>query len=526
MKELIKKQSVTDFFRNNGIFIIFCIVLLWISLLLIQVADAYTMLDPNNTKETVMLHPLFEGKFGTAATWMTIIAIVVYAIIFIITNKKEIDISKIFLIIIIPLGIIHAIVNPLGRVPDEDTHIRRAYEISYGHLLTKVNEEGEIGRELPAEINLITKENQTYTIFEQNKEKEYSEEKEFFTFSNTAIYAFICYLPQAIGIWITRLFGASVLVQAYAARITNLIVYVLLTYFAIKKIPFKKLAVFMITFLPITIQEAASLSPDALTNAICIFFVAYILYFIYSKEKMTKKDYIILGISSLVVALVKIIYLPLCALVFLIPNDKFDSKKQKYIILIIIFMISVICNLGWLKYANSHYRQAYNDANPQEQIRFVLEDPYRYITTCFRDVHLRIDYYVQGLIGNDLSHIDIDMSRIMQLPLLVLVLFAFTCDENGNIKPNWKVKLFFAAIAIAVIALLFTSEYISWNPVGNFWVNGVQPRYYIPLLLIIAVICHMNSLKIERKLDYKYIYLLTVTINMHAIVSMLNLYMK
>ena len=340
-------------------------------------------------------------------------------------------------------------------------------------------------------------------------------------------------MPQAIGIFITRIFGGNILVQIYAARITNLIVYILFTYFAIKKIPFKKFAIFMITFLPITIQEAASLSPDALTNAICIFFVAYILELMYSKEKISRKDMICLGVTSVIVSLVKIIYLPLCALVFLIPNEKFNSKnekinskKMKYIVLITIFMLSVVLNLGWLKYANSHYRQAYEGANPKEQIAFVLQDPYRYLTTCFRDVHLRLDYYVQGLLGNDLSHLDIDMSRIMQLPLFILVIFSFICDENENIKPNWKIKAYFGIIILAVIALLYTSEYISWNTVGNFWVNGVQPRYYIPLLLMLAVVCHMNSLKLEKKLNYKYIYMLTIAINIHAIISMLNLYMK
>lgn len=526
MKELIKKEKLSDFFRNHGIFILFSIVLLWISLLLIQVADAYMMLNPNNTIETTMLHNLFQGEFGTVATWITIIPIVLYVIVFSIFSKKEIDISKVFLIIIIPLGIIHMFLNPLGRVPDEDTHIRRAYEISQGRFITQVNKEGDVGNELPAGLNLITKENQTYNIFDKNKEKDYGDEKEFFGFNNTAIYSFICYVPQAFGIWITRLFGASIMVQAYGARAVNLIVYTVLIYFAIKKIPFKKLAVFMIAFLPIAIQEAASISPDALTNGICIFFVANILHLMYREEKLSKKDYVVLGITSVLVALVKIIYLPLCALVYLIPNDKFDTKKKKWIILSIIFVLSVLLNLGWLKYANSHYLQAYNGANPKEQISFVLQDPYRYITTCFRDVHLRIDYYVQGLLGNDLSHIDIDMSRIMQLPLFLIIIFAFVCDENGNIKPDWKVKLLLAGVAVAVIALLFTSEYIAWNPVGNFWVDGVQPRYYIPILLLLAVICHMNSLKLEKKLDYKYIYMFTVVINLHAIVSMMNVYMK
>ena len=526
MKELIKKENAVDFLKKNGPFIIFCIILLYVSLLLVQVSDGYIMLERNNTKEVTMLKELFKGSFGTIAALITIIPIVLYSIIFIIFNKKEIDISKVFLMIMIPIGIIYLIISPLGRVPDEDTHIRRIYEISYGHFITKVNEEGDVGRELPAELKLITPDNKTYEIFEENKEKEYSDESEFLTFNNTAVYTFICYLPQVIGIWITRVFGANILVQVYAARVVNFLSYVAIIYFAIKKIPFKKFAIFMITFLPITVQQAASLSPDALTNALAIFFVAYIIHLMYSKEKMTKKDYIIVATTSVLVALVKIIYLPLCALIFLIPNDKFDSKKKKYIILIAIFMVSVILNLGWLKYANSHYRQAYNNANPKEQIRFVLIDPYKYITTCFRDVHLCLQSYIQGLIGNDLSYLDIDMSFIMQFPLLLLILFSFICDENNEIKPNWKEKLYSGLICLAVIALLFTSEYISWNPVANFWVEGVQPRYYIPILLIIAFICHMNSLKLEKKINYRYIFMLTIGINLHAIISMMNIFMK
>ena len=526
MKELIKKDKVKDFLKNNGIFIIFCLIMLWISLLLIQVADGYTMLDPNNTKPTQMLIPLFGQTFGNTASTLTIVGIILYCIFFVVTNKKEIDISKMFLIIVVPISLIHLTLHPIGRVPDENTHIRRAYEISYGYILTDVSEEGIVGRELPAELKFVTNENQTYDLYEQNKEKDYGTEKEFLDFNNTAIYAFISYLPQAIGIFITRIFGANIVVQVYGARVVNLFTYILLTYFAIKKIPFKRLAIFLIAFLPITIQEAASVSPDALTNGICFFFVSYILHLIYSKEKASKKDLILLGITSAVVALVKIIYLPLCALVFLIPDEKFENIKKKYTILILLFIISVILNLGWLKYANSHYRQAYNEANPNEQIAFVLQDPYRYIITCFRDVHLRIDFYLQGLVGADLSHLDIDMSMIMQVTLFLLLVFSFVCDENENIKPNWKIKSFLALIFLAVIALLFTSEYIAWNPVGNFWVNGIQPRYFIPVLIIVSVLCNMNNIKLEKKLDYKYIYMLTIGVNLHAIITMMNLYMK
>lgn len=538
MKELIKKdrvktffkEKVVNFFKNNGMLIIFSILLLWISLLLIQTADNYIMQDTFNQKPTSMLIPLFSEGFGTIAVWLTVIPIVIYAIIFVIIGKRNLDLSKIFLLISIPIGIIYMIISPLGRIPDENSHSRRAYEVSLGYLITDIDEEnGEFGRLLPEELRVVDLANTSYNLYKEkidSVEEQYTDSEDFMTFGNVAVYTFVSYVPQAVGIAISRIFTDNILIQLYVARLVNFMVYVAIMYVALKIIPFKKLAVFIIAFLPIAMQQAASLSPDALTNSLSIFFVSYVLHLMYREEKMTKKDYIILTISSILVAIIKIIYLPLCAIVFLIPEKKFDNRKKKWIILIAIFIVSVILNLAWLKFANSTYPQSYHDANQKEQISFILEDPYRYITTCFRDVHLRLDFYLFGLAGRDMSYIDIDISYIAVFTMLFLLVYSFIVDDESKIKPNWIVKGFFALIFLAIVALLFTSEYLTWNPVGNYWVNGVQPRYFIPMLLLVAVVSNLNNIKMEKKYDYRYIYMLIVSINLHAIVTMVNIFMK
>ena len=544
MKELIKKdkvkiffkEKVANFFKNNGMLILFSVLLLWISLLLIQTADNYIMQDTFNQKPTSMLIPLFSEGFGTVAVWITVIPIGIYLILFSIIGKKELDLSKVFLIIAIPLGIIYMIISPLGRIPDENSHSRRAYEVSLGYLITDVDEEkSEFGRLLPKDLTLVDLDNTSYNIYKEKIDSLVVEEteedgtktpEEFLTFGNVAVYTFVSYVPQAIGIALSRIFTDNILVQMYVGRVFNFAIYVAIMYFSLKIIPFKKLAVFMIAFLPIAMQQAASLSPDALTNSLSIFFVSYVLHLIYREDKMTRKDYIILAISSILVAIIKIIYLPLCALVFLIPDKKFDTRKKKWIILIAIFIASVILNLAWLKFANAKYPQAYHNANQKEQIAFVLQDPYRYITTCFRDVHLRLDFYLFGLSGRDMSYIDIDISYIAVFTMLFLLVYSFIIDDESKIKPNWIVKGFFALIFLAIVALLFTSEYLTWNPVGNYWVNGIQPRYFIPMLLLIAVISNLSNIKMEKKYDYRYIYMLIISINLHAVITMVNIFMK
>ena len=538
MKQLIKKENVdnffkvklVNFFKEHGMFILFSLIMLWVSLLLIQMADNYLIHDINNQKPAEILVGLFSSNFAKIATIGTSILIVINMIILIAVGKKELDISKIFLMIVIPLGLIHVFLSPLGRVPDEIYHSRRAYEVTLGHLITDIDEENhEMGRMLPQDLRVVVKENISYQAMQDRiklVEEQYAGTQDFMTFPYVAVYTFISYVPQAIGMVLARIFTSNILVQLYAGRIVNLAFYITIVYFAIKKLPFKKLAALMIALLPIGIQQAGSLSPDALTNALSIYFVSFVLSLIYRDEKLTRKDYIMLAITSILVAIIKIIYLPLCALIFLIPDKNFDSKKKKWIILIAIFIVSVVLNLAWLKFANSRYPQAYEGANQKEQIAFILEDPYIYIQTCFRDLHMRIDYYIFGLVGRDLSHIDIDMSYIMVFALLSLLIFSFVIEDNDKVKPNFIVKGYIFLIFLAIVALLYTSEYLTWNPVGNYWVNGIQPRYFIPMLLLIAVVCNMNNIKVEKKIDYRYIYMTVIVANLHAIVTMFNIFMK
>ena len=282
MKELIKKDKVKDFFKvklvnffkEHGMFILVSLILLWVSLVLIQMADNYIMHDPNNQLETSMLIGLLHNDFGRIATGVTTALLIINMIIFIVIGKKEIDISKIFLIIITPLGLIHVALSPLGRIPDEIYHSRRAYEVSLGYLVTDIDvEKDERGRMLPQDLRVVTEGNVSYETFKQRIEyvkNKYAGTEDFITFPNVAVYTFISYVPQALGMRLTRIFTDNILAQLYAGRVVNFVSFVMIVYLAMKKIPFKKLAVLLIAALPIGIQQAASLSPDALTNALSI----------------------------------------------------------------------------------------------------------------------------------------------------------------------------------------------------------------------------------------------------------------
>ncbi len=141
----------------------------------------------------------------------------------------------------------------------------------------------------------------------------------------SAVYSFVQYLPQGIGIAIARLFTDKVLLLAYAGRTMNMLVAMCCIYFAIKKIPFgKKKYYCCCRIFQSQLKVFHHLSPDAMTISIAFIYIAYILNLAFSKEEkfIDKKQAIILTILSIIMSLCKIVYLPLVLLMFIIPKEK------------------------------------------------------------------------------------------------------------------------------------------------------------------------------------------------------------
>ena len=115
--------------------------------------------------------------------------------------------------------------------------------------------------------------------YKNNTKKIYKE------FTNTSLYSFVCYIPQAIGIFTARLLNLPILYWDYMARLFNFALFTLFIYISINIIPYKKNIIMFICLLPITIQSAISISADSLTIGSAILLISYTLYL----NKMKKK---------------------------------------------------------------------------------------------------------------------------------------------------------------------------------------------------------------------------------------------
>ena len=454
------------------------------------------------------------------------IGIVVFVVMsFIFGRKKSIDmpIEKIYLIFAIIFGLIYLFVLPIGGVPDERNHFLRVYEISEGHMVSNTADDGTGGNILPSSASQIFGDVYNYKYYVMNDKIKLTQDSErtFLKFGNTSLYSPVSYLPQVIGVLIGRVLRLPMLIIAYLGRITNYIIYVIIMFMVIKYIPILKRVTFLMAFTPMMMQEAASLSPDALVNCCAFGLIAFILYSIYNKKKiMSKKEITIVSSLAIVLSLCKIVYLPLVFLVLLIPNTRFKTKKNKRVYNAILITLCLVLNLTWL-FISSKYLVEFNPGvNSKDQAIYLMTHPFNYFIVIMRTLK---NYMITLLFTFYGSHLEWLNVYISQPIILLYAIFAalITFEDNDNNKLNIKEKIVFLIIGLIIIALTFTSIYVQWTPFNNATIDGLQGRYFIPLTLIFALFIRNSNIKFKKLISNQYVYSMAIFISIYSVLTIL-----
>lgn len=518
---ILNLEKAKRFIQRDGIYLGIGLILLIISLLLITTTfyeGDYTLQLP------------FKTLFGSVSWIVTIVFGMAGIEILRKIDRKQIDFAKIYLILVIPLGILYCIVSPLGRVPDEEFHSRKAMAISQGNFFSHANEKGDATDFLNAKLNeVVTRSADSYEEAINRMITPETEDMVELGYTTMALYAPICHLPQAIGMFVTRLFGATIPVQCYAARLANLIVSIVLIYTAIKLMPLKKHLLLFLALLPITLQEISSMAADALTIAMSMFYISYILYLKYdpNKKKIDKKDIVILAISSIIVSLCKIVYLPLCLLLFVLPKEKFETSKKRWFTMCSIFAFSVLINLVWLMYC-SRFLVVFNyGVNTPEQIKYILTHPISYGLIMFRSINIFYEMVIVGLCGESLGLFDVQASVLFIIPCILLYAMLFIVkDKEEKIKIKLSTKMIFLFIFVIIVVLIYTSLYVQWTSLKNPMIYGIQPRYFLPIILLTAIILDNHKIIYNQPLSKRYIVLFMLFFNLQTITVLFFSYLN
>jgi len=510
-KNLLKKDGIYLF---TGF--IFLLITILIATITYNDSNDYTLNLPTNS------------MYGLLSYVIVIILGIAGIIIFRNVDRKNIKLERIYLILVIPLGILYCLANPLGKIPDEDYHVRKSMAIAQGNLFSHAKENGDAEDKFNVKLaELVSTSTASYKEALNRINIEETDETVDMWYTTMALYAPICHIPQALGIILAKLFKGNLVIQCYSARMVNFVVAILFIYHAIKLIPFKKHIILFISMLPIVLNEFASMSSDALTISISIFFICYILYLKYDNNKLeiNRKDIIILTISALIIALCKIVYIPLVFLLFILPKEKFETLKNKNIIIISIVFVSIFLNLVWLIYCSRFLIMFNPGVNSLEQVKYVLLHPFRYLLIAFRTLNTYGQMFIVHLCGEGLGHFNVQTSVLYVFPCIVIASMLFFINEDREkVQIDKTTKCVTFIIFLLIVALIYTSLYVQWTKLGYSIIEGIQARYFIPILPLIAIIVNNNKIVFTENISKRYLLLFLLFFNLNAITSIMYTY--
>jgi uncharacterized membrane protein len=299
-----------------------------------------------------------------------------------------------------------------------------------------------------------------------------------------SVYSPVLLFPQAITM---RVLGRTANLPAlpvfYACRLAGLVSYLILIWLAIRWIPFGKWILLVLALSPIALFQATTITPDAISNGIGFLFIAGCLRAA-KFEAIEWKEAGILILLIFLLFLAKLNLLPLVLLPFLlIPPLKFTNKGMYILLLtatVILFLIEVV---GWNVIALSRSDPLLaNEANPAEQLRYMLNHPVVFLQTVLRDFLTNGWMYVQSWI-NGYGYFYWTPPQIVSL-FFFLSLGSVLLFDATHEQVNQKFRLALILVFIAAYLATVVSLYATFTPVGSDQVLGVQGRYFIPLALL------------------------------------------
>lgn len=484
-----------------------------------------TLLNINGieTKETLNAQIIY-GRFSTKYVLILIFIYLISCLAILGWNSKSIH-NYVF-IIIMSMGIVSALINPIMDIPDEPAHLARAELTSRGILFANGD---PMNFNISQSVGSLT-DNTFLTIEDGNfvtSEGNYKYTEHYNNYASSNI--FISYIPQAIGIILGKLLGGSIAIL-FLGRICNLMCYALMARYALKISPRYKIGLSIIAMMPMVIFIAASFNQDASTYGLTLLAIAYFLK-IYDKEAINMKDIAIFSAITILLGLIKLPYCILAALIIFIPKEKFNDNKTYYksfifvgcaaIMTVLWGLLSLCSNTGSTTVTPVSIYYAENNVSVKGQIQYILSSPKEFLINFIRSLFDNMRSYLDQM--NTLGWLSYSINSTVTIIYQVfLFITLFMYSEKNVLKA--KTRLGSALVLLGIYVATNLILYLNWTSVGSNTIVGVQGRYFCSALALIPLIsCNEFSIKNTEEKDFKLQFLALVFIVIF-IITIMNRY--
>lgn len=420
-------------------------------------------------------------------------------------TSLQIRLPRLFVVCALFWGIVYSLVWIPFTSPDEYAHFATAYRVS-SQLMGQpaVNEEGLVlVRTDDVEELTLSLDREAYeTVYSRFWTKNKNSRPMGYGHAAMEV-ANHAYLPQAIGISIARIGSLGQIPTIYLGRLCNLLFFLVCGYLAIRLAPFGKMAFFGVSMLPMTLELVSSLSYDGFAIGMGMLFTAYVLRLIYEAPRVGGKQLLILGILLALLGPCKMVYIPLALLCFLIPLQKFGSRKRFWLgaaaVAALMTAGILLVNLDKMLVYFQQTEEAVEWAEEAAgySISYVLAHPLQTIVIFGRTLLQKGPTFISTMLGSTLGWLEYRTDAAVTAFLLVWILL--TGFSAGIMPLRHKIVSWAACFFVVILTMFFML--LSWTPLSSGVVEGVQGRYFLPVLPLVMLTMGNRKIKISENTD-------------------------
>ncbi|MBQ3705702.1 MAG: DUF2142 domain-containing protein [Clostridia bacterium] len=299
-------------------------------------------------------------------------------------------------------------------------------------------------------------------------------------------YGFWNYIPGIAGLLAARLLSLNLVTAVFLGRLFSLAFYGAGIAFALRRLPEGlALPATAVSCLPVCTMNLTAISYDPLCYVLILIFLSCLLAL---REKPRPADALSLAVCSTALGMAKGgAYLPFLAAAFLLPGKK-DARKWRLVLLCCLMgLMGLVVNYRLLLLGRGRYFQfgheGWNTYNPG----WFFSHPLSYFVLMIRTYLREADQIL--LIGRYLGW------NYPVLPAAVCVLFhgliwlsALSSRGEEAVRPFSPREKCLMLLPPALLILFTPVMMLSSTDVGSELISGMQGRYFLPLLLPLALL--------------------------------------
>lgn len=493
-------------------------------------SDFYTNLNKKVTSIEITLNKVEDAELTAVScsnrfevnNYRVLFFLVAFSLLYCLLFEKKIykKLEWLFVVYALIFGLLLIFyAQPVKNSWDEQIHFGNAYSLAFGRNVewTEAAELTKNGETVTCNTKAEFAELRAY-LNEKNDTVVYTEQKE----SLIPAYSSLAYIPQAIFINIASILKTSFSVLYALGKIGNLLIYILVMFWAIKLAKRKKLFLIFVALMPTPLFLAASYTYDTIVFSFITLACVLWANELYNESINIRK---IIGMVLLfaIGCFSKAVYIPMILIMLILPIASTKKKKDKIIVWTMILCITCLVMLtfvlptltstmaGDLSFGGDSRGGATSVVgqlvsmvkHPMASIKLMVKSIFELDN--FRNLGYpeADNYFFGNLMFLNFANLGILTDKWSCVIIVLAGMLLLTPDQQ-NIRYERKLsimdKIIIAIAVIGSIGFIWLALYLSFTPVGETHISGVQARYYLPLLYLGALI--FNGKRISLKCDY------------------------